>query len=588
MSKFKNSYYFDILILLSIYIVYFFIFLGWRHLSIPDEGRYPEIAREMLSSGNWVTPTINGVPFLDKPPLYYWLEATSMHFFGINPWAIRLPQALFGILGCILIYTFGRYFYSRFAGILASLILAANVLYFFESHYANMDLIVANLLWIAFFLCLASLKQTNANKAKRLLMYTAYFVSALAFLTKGLMAIVFPCMTIFIWMLITNNWYRLKELYIPTGAVLFVTIITPWLVLVQQQNPNFLYFFFYFQQFYRFVGHGFNNAIGPWFYFVIILTVFLPFSVLLLNRLLKGTKIIWQNRKQDSTTFLITSWCLLILVFFSIPSSKIISYILPIFAPLSLLMALSFEKIVKNNDNIAMFKKMHIIASIIFLVAAVAIIVFSLMQKLLLNTEAPLLYTTLVAVTVLIIAFSLKLSLKNQIRQAIMLIIFALMLLNVLGQLVIPYFDLRTSEPLVAKVLNDSNSDTIFVYYNRPQPKHFILKEELKQKGYEEDLPILLNGNIYIVYNWNTYKPEIDNWAREFYYGINQYKQAQNGQWPKYLITYPEFNKLLNTNKDIIIFTSEKQLQKLKQTYPSVNFEIKGNYNKNVVVRVVK
>ena len=125
-------------------------------------------------------------------------------------------------------------------------------------------------------------------------------------------------------------------------------------------------------------------------------------------------------------------------------------------------MALSFEKIVKNNDNIAMFKKMHIIASIIFLVAAVAIIVFSLMQKFLLNTEAPLLYITLVAVTVLIIAFSLKLSLKNQIRQAIMLIIFALMLLNILGQLVIPYFDLRTSEPLVAKVLNDSNSDTIF------------------------------------------------------------------------------------------------------------------------------
>ena len=151
MNKFKNSYYFDILILLSIYIVYFFIFLGWSHLSIPDEGRYPEIAREMLSSGNWVTPTINGVPFLDKLPLYYWLEATSIHFFGTNPWAIRLPQALFGILGCISIYTFGRYFYSRFAGILASLILAANVLYFFEAPYANMDLIVANLLWIAFF-----------------------------------------------------------------------------------------------------------------------------------------------------------------------------------------------------------------------------------------------------------------------------------------------------------------------------------------------------------------------------------------------------------------------------------------------------
>ncbi|MWW91212.1 glycosyltransferase family 39 protein, partial [Francisella tularensis] len=573
-------------ILLIIYIVYFFVFLGWRHLSIPDEGRYPEIAREMLSSGNWVTPTINGVPFLDKPPLYYWLEATSMHFFGITPLAIRLPQALFGILGCISIYVFGRYLYSRFAGVLASFILAANVLYFFEAHYANMDLIVATLLLIAFFLCLTSLKQTK-TKNKRLLMYAAYFVSALAFLTKGLIAIVFPCMTIFVWMLITNNWYRLKELYVPTGAVLFVVIVTPWLVLAQQQNPDFLYFFFYFQQFYRFVGHGFNNAIGPWFYFVIILAVFLPFSILLLNRLFKGAKIIWQNRKQDSTTLLIALWCLLILIFFSIPSSKIVSYILPIFAPLSLLMALSLEKIIKNNDNVVMFKKMHLIASIIFLVAAVAVIIFSLTQKVLLNTDAPLVYTTLVAVSALIVAFSVKFSFKDQIRKAITLIIFALMLLNVLGQLIIPYFDLRTSEPLVDKVLKDSNSGTIFVYYNRPQPKHFILKEELKQKGYEEDLPILLNNNIYIVYNWNTYKPEIDNWSREFYYGINQYKQAHNGQWPKYLITYPEFTELLN-NKDIIIFTPEKQLEKLKQTYPNINFEIKGRYNKNVVVSVVK
>ncbi|MDE4969898.1 glycosyltransferase family 39 protein, partial [Francisella tularensis subsp. holarctica] len=80
---------------------------------------------------------------------------------------------------------------------------------------------------------------------------------------------------------------------------------------------------------------------------VIILAVFLTISILLLNRLFKGAKIICQNRKKDSTTLLIALWCLLILIFFSIPSSKIVSYILPIFSPLSLLMALSLEKIIK-------------------------------------------------------------------------------------------------------------------------------------------------------------------------------------------------------------------------------------------------
>ncbi|MBD5784540.1 glycosyltransferase family 39 protein, partial [Francisella tularensis subsp. holarctica] len=124
--------------------------------------------------------------------------------------------------------------------------------------------------------------------------------------------------------------------------------------------------------------------------------------------------------------------------------------------------------------------KMLLIASIICLVAAVAVIIFSLTQKVLLKTDAPLVYTTLVAVSALIVAFSVKFSFKYQIRKAITLIIFALMLLNVLGPLIIPSFDLLTSEPIVDKVLKDSNSCTIFVYYNRPQQQPFLLKEELK------------------------------------------------------------------------------------------------------------
>lgn len=210
---------------------------------------------------------------------------------------------------------------SRFAGVLVSFILAINVLYFFEAHYANMDLILANLLWVAFFLYLVSLKQSKTTN-KRILMYAAYFVSALDFLTKGLIAIVFPCMTVLVWMFITNNWYRLKELYIPTDIILFVRIVSPWLILAQEQNPDFLYFFFYFQQFYRFVGQGFNNAIGPWFYFVILVAVFSPFSMLIINRLPRGFKSIWQNRKSDYIGFLIALWCILILIFFQYTKLK--------------------------------------------------------------------------------------------------------------------------------------------------------------------------------------------------------------------------------------------------------------------------
>ena len=175
---------FDVILVLILTFIYFLIFLGTRHLSVPDEGRYPEVAREMLTSGNWITPMLNGIPFLDKPILYYWLEAISMKCFGVNAWTIRLPQCLFGIFGTLAIYLFGCKLFSRRVGILAAVILSTSPLYFFAAHYADMDLEVANLLWISALCFLVGLQYEYPSRSHRFFIYLAYAFAGFSFFNK--------------------------------------------------------------------------------------------------------------------------------------------------------------------------------------------------------------------------------------------------------------------------------------------------------------------------------------------------------------------------------------------------------------------
>ncbi|MCF6765879.1 glycosyltransferase family 39 protein [Thiotrichales bacterium 19S3-7] len=569
-AKKMPSWQIDVLILGLWYLVYFLFMLGSRHLSIPDEGRYPEIAREMLTSGNWVTPMINGVPFLDKPIFYYWMEAASMKFFGINPWAIRLPQALFGMIGCLSLYGFARVLYSRSIAIMASVILSVSILYFFAAHYANMDLIVANLLWISFFFFLCALQMPYPSYKRRLLMYLFYSIAGLAFLTKGLMGVVFPAMVIFIWIMWCNRWRELLKMYLPTGIFIFLVIVMPWLILVQKENPDFLYYFFYYQQVHRFVGTGFNNQLGPWFYFAIVLAAFLPFSVILLHRLLPGLKSMWIKRNQEDKTVLIQLWVVLIFIFFSIPSSKIVGYILPITGPLALLMAISLNAIARETIISKSTKLMHAFASMIFLVAALGALLYPLIQD---KFSSKLLYISFIpaAIGAIAIFLSFFFTYKNKLKQAIYLIFCAMVILNISILTVVPVFDQKTSLPLVQQIKPYTNSDTIFVSY----------------ENYWEDLPLLLKQNIYIVYPWKeTNQYEFDNWAREFYFGIKQYQKTHHGNWPNYLIGEKDFVKLWFTSKDILVFMDRSKLKQFEYYFSNEQTKIKiyGRYRNRIVV----
>src|SRR5580704_13305774 len=118
----------------------FFIFAGSRPLLAPDEGRYAEIAREMVNSGNYVTPYLNGIKYFEKPILFYWLGAGAIKLGGLNLWALRSINALLGLLGCVASYVCARKLYGRSTGILAALILATSTLFFVMTHMISLDL----------------------------------------------------------------------------------------------------------------------------------------------------------------------------------------------------------------------------------------------------------------------------------------------------------------------------------------------------------------------------------------------------------------------------------------------------------------
>ncbi|HLB42337.1 MAG TPA: glycosyltransferase family 39 protein [Gammaproteobacteria bacterium] len=353
----NKSWLIDIISLTTILIVVYTVFLGHYPLFTPDEGRYAEIALNMAITNDYITPHMNGVIFLDKPILHFWLQAIAIKLFGVKEWAIRLPPALFGIMGVLLIYICGRHLFDRRCALISASILATTPLYFGGAHYANLDLEVAVLISCA-LLPFISAVQKKDHRLYFLLI--SYMSAALAFLAKGLIGIIFPMMIIGTWLAFSWRWLELKKIHLLLGFSVIICIITPWYILVQQANPQFLYYFFIEQQITRYLsGAIFNNQMPFWFFLPVILVGFLPWTIFIIPAL-AGKSIFYHSTK----LFLIL-WIMIIFIFFSIPHSKLVGYILPIFPPLALLVG-NYLSETWNNTKRLLFK-ICIFSSVIFL-----------------------------------------------------------------------------------------------------------------------------------------------------------------------------------------------------------------------------
>ena len=341
-------------LLLGLAVFSLFFLLGGRSLNEPDEGRYAEIAREMLETGDWLVPHFWYAPHLDKPPLAYWAVAASMSVFGQNEWAVRLPLALAGLSGLWAAYLLAVALGGPRAGRWTVLILLSSLLYFVMARMLTPDIFLTQFVaWAIYFFwrgwqSLGGLEQADesvrARAGRRFFLWhlAAWAAMAGGFLTKGPIAVIIPLLALAglgIYGRKDSVRWKLLVLGGAAGLPVFALIIAPWFALLAQAVPAALDYMVFGQVIGHTLGTTIKNRQGSPFYFVAILAVgFLPWSVLV-GWLWRRAH--WRGLAPERRAgwVLASVWVLGTVTIFTLIKSKLPAYILPLFPALAVLTA---------------------------------------------------------------------------------------------------------------------------------------------------------------------------------------------------------------------------------------------------------
>jgi 4-amino-4-deoxy-L-arabinose transferase-like glycosyltransferase len=289
--------------------------LGIRPLYKADESRYGEISREMVASGDWVTPRLNGFRYFEKPPLQYWATAAFFSVLGEKDYVARLWTALTGFAGILLVYYAGNRLWGPPAGAYSAAVLAGSPLYVLLGQVNTLDMAVSVFLAAALVAFLFGR------------MFVFWVACALAVLSKGLIGIVLPGAAIFFFMLLKRDWGLVRRIRPIAGPLVFLAISAPWFVAVSRANPEFLHFFFIQEHFQRFTTAMHQRVEPAWFFLPVLAAGIAPWLLPFLRAL----------RPRDDATLVLVIWTLVVFVFFSASGSKLPPYILPIFPAAALL-----------------------------------------------------------------------------------------------------------------------------------------------------------------------------------------------------------------------------------------------------------
>jgi 4-amino-4-deoxy-L-arabinose transferase-like glycosyltransferase len=313
---------------------------GLRPLMLPDEGRYVGVAWEMLRSGDWLTPTLDGLPYFHKPPLFYWITAAAMALFGADEWAARLAPLLGGWLGAMATFLFLRRWVGLPVARLALLALLAQPLLYVGAQFANLDMLVAGCITATVLLLAHAALTAEQGFRSRGALLAAYAMAALGVLAKGLIGIVLPALIIVVWLLVRRRASDLRALLSWLGLALFLLIAAPWFIAMQNRFDGFLDYFFVVQHFKRFAAGGFNNAQPFWFFPALLALFTLPWWPWLRASLHRAY---WHDPARGAVRLLMAVWAAVVVLFFSLPESKLVGYVFPALPALAFLAADGFD-----------------------------------------------------------------------------------------------------------------------------------------------------------------------------------------------------------------------------------------------------
>jgi len=320
----------------------FFAGLGSYPLLEPDEGRYAEIPREMLVSGDFVTPRLNGVLYFEKPPLYYWLNAAALTLPGHPEVLCRLAGALFGLAGIGLAWALGRSIGGPGLGLISGVVLGSSPLWVALSRAATIDMTLTFFLSATLTCFWLAQTKEKGERGERLLWYGMFAAAALATLAKGLIGFVIPGAVIFFFLLFARRWSILRRVPWVGGILFFLAIAVPWHVLAARRNPDFLWFYFVHEHLLRYTTPEADREAPFWFFAPVLLLGLLPWSGQFPAAAALFRRGMEPLRRRPELIFL-ASWAGFIFLFFSASHSKLVPYVLPSCLPLAVLAALGLQ-----------------------------------------------------------------------------------------------------------------------------------------------------------------------------------------------------------------------------------------------------
>ena len=305
----------------------------------PDEARYSDISSLMNRTGDYITPHLNHVVYLEKPPLCYWATALLFKIFGENEFSSRLFAALCTWGSIFLVYRMGTFFHNEKTGLYSAGVLSTFLYYSILGKINILDMP------LTFFVCLSTwggYRYFAGDCQRKGWVYLLYVSSALAFLTKGLIGIVFPFAIVILWLFISRRWRDGSKIFSPVGIVLFLLISSPWVILVQKANKDFLWFFFIQEHFLRYTTKLHHRSHTILLYVPVVILGTLPWSAFLWKALKEGTNKRPPFFEATEKHFLLI-WIFFIFIFFSVSSSKLVPYIAPVFLPIAVILGHLFR-----------------------------------------------------------------------------------------------------------------------------------------------------------------------------------------------------------------------------------------------------
>ena len=297
----------------------------------------------MIVLRDWITPHLNFIPYLDKPPFLYWLTAVCYQLLGVSGFSARLVTALAAIAGVGVTYGIGRDLWGRNAGLASGLILATTLGYFIFSRTVLTDMLFSVLLAMALW---AMGRGLLAESPRRGTMLCGYAAMALAVLTKGLIGLVFPVLTVGAFLLLTRDWRLFSRLDLGRGGALFLAIAAPWHIMAGLKHPDFFWLYFADEHFLRFTAQRPLADYSPMSlhaFLIMVIIWTLPWSVFLPVALWHYWPSAKAMSREERGFLFIVLWAASVIGFFALTPSRLEYYSMPAFPALALLVGRLWE-----------------------------------------------------------------------------------------------------------------------------------------------------------------------------------------------------------------------------------------------------